>query len=54
MIKSLFSMAIMVAGGVIFGRDPSDFGSFSICSLPGTTVIAGVLLVVGLALWVRD
>lgn len=47
-------MAIMVAGGVIFGRDPSDFGNFSICALPGTTIVAAGLFVIGLALWLRD
>jgi hypothetical protein len=54
MLRSFFSMAIMVAGGIIFGRDPSDFGTFSICQLPGTTIVAGVLFMIGLALWLRD
>ena len=53
-LRSLFSMAIMVSGGVIFGRDPSDFGKFSICELPGTTIVAAVLFIIGLALWLRD
>lgn len=54
MIRSFFAMVIMVSGGVVFGRDPSDFGSFTIAAIPGTTVVAGAMLIIGLAIWLHD
>jgi hypothetical protein len=45
---------MIVAGGVIFAGDPSNFVKFSYCALPGTTIVAGGLFLVGVALWLRE
>jgi hypothetical protein len=43
---------LLIIGAVIFGCNPADFTAFSCCALPGTTVIAGGLFLVGASLWV--
>jgi hypothetical protein len=48
------SIALMVGGGVVFAGDPSNLGKFSFCALPGTTIVAGALLLLGVALWLKD
>jgi len=53
-VRRIFSIAMIVAGGVVFGGDPSDFSKFSFCALPGTTIVASALFLVGLALWLRQ
>jgi hypothetical protein len=53
-MRTLLSIAMIVAGGVVFALDPSDFTKFSYCTLPGTTIVAGALLLIGLALWLRE
>jgi hypothetical protein len=50
----LLSIVLIVGGGVIFAGDPSDFAKFSFCALPGTTLIAGAMLLLGVALWLRE
>ena len=51
-LKTLISIVILVAGAIVFGCDPSGFTQFSLCALPGTTVIAGGLFLIGTSLWV--
>jgi len=51
-LRTLISIVILVAGAIIFGCNPSHFSQFSMCSLPGTTVIAGGLFLIGASLWV--
>ena len=53
-LRTLISIAILIIGAVIFGCNPSDFSRFSFCALPGTTVIAGGLFVIGASLWVGE
>jgi hypothetical protein len=45
---------ILAAGAIVFGCKPEDFTLFSICSLPGTTILSGGLFLVGASLWVRE
>ncbi len=51
-LKTLISIVILIMGAVVFGCDPSAFSQFSLCALPGTTVIAGGLFLIGASLWV--
>ena len=51
-LRTLISIVILIMGAVVFGCDPSDFSQFSLCALPGTTVIAGGLFLIGASLWV--
>jgi len=51
-LRTLISIIILIIGAVIFGCNPSGFTQFSVCALPGTTVIAGGLFLVGASLWV--
>jgi len=53
-VRTILSIAMIVAGGVIFAGDPSGFAKFSFCALPGTTTIAGAMLLLGVALWLRE
>jgi hypothetical protein len=46
--------ALMVGGGVVFAGDPSNLGKFSFCALPGTSIVAGAMLLLGVALWLRE
>jgi len=50
-LRAFLSIALVVAGGVIFAGDPSDFTKFSYCALPGTTIVACALLLIGFTLW---
>jgi hypothetical protein len=45
---------MFVAGGVVFAGDASNLSKFSLCALPGTTIVAGALLMLGLALWLQE
>jgi hypothetical protein len=51
-LRTLISIVILIVGAVIFGCNPSEFSQFSLCALPGTTVIAGGLFLIGASLWV--
>jgi hypothetical protein len=53
-VRTIFSIAMIVAGGVVFAGDPSDFSKFSFCALPGTTIMAVSFFLVGVALWLRE
>jgi hypothetical protein len=53
-LRTLIAIVILIIGAVIFGCDPSDFSRLSFCALPGTTVIAGGLFVIGASLWVGE
>jgi hypothetical protein len=53
-VRTILSIAMIVGGGVIFAGDPSGFAKFSLCALPGTTTIAGAMLLLGVALWLRE
>jgi len=53
-LKTLISIVILVAGAIVFGCKPEDFTLFSMCSLPGSTVLAGGLFLIGASLWVGD
>ena len=52
-LRTLIAIVILVAGAIVFGCDSSKFTAFSMCSLPGTTVISGGLLLIGASLWAR-
>jgi hypothetical protein len=51
-LRTLFSIVILIVGAVIFGCNPADFTTFSFCALPGTTVIASGLFLIGASLWI--
>jgi hypothetical protein len=53
-LRTLISIVILIVGAVIFGCNPSDFSGFSFCALPGTTVIAGGLFLIGASLWIGE
>ncbi|HZR77612.1 MAG TPA: hypothetical protein VFA58_00285 [Chthoniobacterales bacterium] len=53
-MRTAIAIVILIAGAVVFGCDPSKFSVFSMCSLPGNTVIAGGLLLIGGSLWVGE
>ena len=53
-LKTLIAIVILVSGTIVFGCDASKFTVFSMCSLPGTTVISFGLFVIGASLWVGD
>ncbi|HYR23601.1 MAG TPA: hypothetical protein VEP30_11840 [Chthoniobacterales bacterium] len=52
-LRTLISIVTLIAGAMVFGCDPSAFTQFSLCALPGTTVIAGGLFLIGASLWVE-
>jgi hypothetical protein len=54
LLRTFVSIVILVAGAIIFGCNPSAFIQFSMCSLPGNTVIAGGLFLIGASLWVGE
>ena len=51
-LRTVIAIVILIVGAVVFGCDPSHFTVFSMCSLPGTMVIAGGLFLIGASLWV--
>jgi hypothetical protein len=51
-LRTLISIVILIVGAVVFGCNPADFTTFSFCALPGTTVIAGGLFLIGASLWI--
>ena len=51
-LRTLIAIVVLVSGAIVFGCDPSKFTVFSMCSLPGTTVISAGLLLTGASLWV--
>ena len=53
-LRTCLAIVILVAGAIVFGCDPTKFTVFSMCSLPGTTVIAAGLFLIGASLWVGD
>jgi len=54
-LKTVFAIVILVSGAIVFGCcDPAKFTVFSMCSLPGNTVIASGLLLIGGSLWIGD
>jgi hypothetical protein len=54
-LKTLISIVILAAGAIVFGCcKPDDFTLFSMCSLPGTTIVAGGLFLIGASLWVGN
>jgi len=53
-LKTLISIGILIAGAIVFGCDATKFTAFSMCSLPGTIVIAFGLFLIGASLWVGD
>ena len=53
-VRTMISIVILIGGAVVFGCKPEDFTLFSMCSLPGTTVLAGGLLLIGASLWVGN
>jgi len=53
-VRTIFSIVILLTGAIVFGCNPSNFSQFSLCSLSGTTVIAGGLFLIGVSLWVGD
>jgi hypothetical protein len=50
-LRALISIVILIVGAVIFRCNPADFTTFSFCALPGTTVIASGLFLIGASLW---
>ena len=53
-LRTCIAIVILVSGAIVFGCDASKFTVFSICSLPGTTVISAGLFLIGASLWVGD
>ena len=54
-LRTAVSIVILITGAIVFGYcDPSKFTVFSMCSLPGNTVIATGLLLIGGSLWIGD
>jgi hypothetical protein len=53
-VRTIISIVILVGGAIVFGCKPDDFTLFSMCSLPGTTVLAGGLFLIGASLWVGN
>lgn len=54
LLRTVISIVILIAVAIVFGCDPSKFTVFSMCSLPGTTVIGAGLSLIGASLWVGD
>ena len=53
-LKPFLGVAVMIAGGLVFAGDPTQFASFSRCGLAGTTILAGSLFFIGLVLWLQE
>jgi hypothetical protein len=53
-LRTLIAIVILVSGAVVFGCDPSTFTVFSMCSLPGTSVISAGLFLIGASLWIGN
>jgi hypothetical protein len=53
-VKTVISIVILAAGAIVFGCKAEDFALFSMCSLPGTTVLASGLFLIGASLWVGN
>ena len=53
-VRTFFAILSLIGGSIVFAGDPSEFARFSFCAIPGTTTVAGGLLAVGLALWIRE
>jgi hypothetical protein len=53
-LRTFIAIVILLAGAIVFGCNPSNFSQFSMCSLSGTTVVAGGLFLIGVSLWVGD
>jgi hypothetical protein len=53
-LRTLIAIVILIIGAVIFACDPSDFSRFSYCALPGTTIVAGGLFLIGASLWIGE
>jgi hypothetical protein len=53
-LRTCIAIVILVSGAIVFGCEPSKFTVFSICSLPGTTVISAGLFLIGASLWIGD
>jgi hypothetical protein len=54
LLRTVIAIVILISGAIVFGCDTSKFAAFSMCSLPGTTVVAAGLFLIGASLWVRD
>lgn len=54
LLRTLIAIIILISGAIVFGCDTSKFTAFSMCSLPGTTVLASGLFLIGASLWVGD
>jgi hypothetical protein len=54
LLRTIISIVILISGAIFFGCDPTKFVAFSMCSVPGTTVIAFGLFLIGASLWVGD
>jgi hypothetical protein len=53
-LRTSIAIAILIAGAIVFRCDPDQFTLFSMCSLPGTTVIALGLFLIGASLWIGN
>jgi len=53
-LRTPLSIVALIVGSVIFAGNPADFSRFSFCALPGTTILAGGLFLIGTALWLRE
>jgi hypothetical protein len=53
-LRTLISIVILIAGAIVFGCDTMKFTAFSMCSVPGNTVIAFGLFLIGGSLWIGD
>jgi hypothetical protein len=53
-LRTFFAITALLGGSIIFAGDPSHFVRFSFCAIPGTITLASALLLIGLALWIRE
>lgn len=54
MSRTLVSVMALIAGSILLASDPSNTANLSATAIPGSAMLSGALLMVGVALWVRD
>ena len=44
----------LIAGSILLASDPSHTANLSASAIPGSAMLSGALLMIGVAIWVRD
>jgi len=52
-LRTLFPIAAMIAGGVIFAGDPAKLSKLDYSTFPGTMLVGTALFLCGILLWLR-